>query len=482
MTLKSTLQPSLRLLRNRPVWEEKVTSIEATWESLFSFLNINTEKVDNLPSYFFDKIIHPDDGDHFAELINAFFKKQERFIYKVRLRHKSNTYALFECKGIVELVESAYELTLRMKRTSTSRSKVHDPDKSDFFHKETANMTQTGGWMVDAETLEVFWDEQTKKIYDVTFNYRPQFEDVVDFYCPEHQDLLQSAFQKCIEEGIHYELELQLLREDGTTTWIRTKGKPVYDEDHNIIKARGIIQNIDRQKRKEIKLKESFDIILKQNERLYNFAHIVSHNLRSHSGNFELILGLLDDPDINEKDKQEYTENLQLVSNSLNETIAHLNEVVNMHHNQDEKVAINIEDSFAAIKNAVQQIILANNAKIFTNFEVTHVDHIPAYLDSILLNLLTNSIRYRHPSRQPEITVSTFKENNRTVLTITDNGLGIDLEKNEHKVFGMYKTFHGNNDARGIGLFMTKSQVEALNGTIEVSSQLGIGSTFKIIF
>jgi len=482
MTLKSTLQPSLRLLRNRPIWEEKVTSVETTWKSLFAFLNISCEGIDDLPTYFFENVIHQDDRDHFFDLVNAFFQQQERFTYKVRIKRKNNSYALFECKGKAELVESAYELTLRMKRTSTSKSTVHDPDKSDFFYKETANMTQTGGWMVDAETLEVFWDEQTKKIYDVTFNYRPQFEEVLRFYVIEHRELLQSAFQKCINEGIHYDMELQLQREDGEITWIRTKGKPVYDDNHNIIKARGIIQNIDRQKRKEIKLKESFDIILKQNERLFNFAHIVSHNLRSHSGNFELILGLLNDPDINQTDKQEYTENLQLVSNSLNETIAHLNEVVNMHDNNDEKIAININECFSTIQNAIHQIIIASNAKIITNFEVTHIDHIPAYLDSILLNLLTNAIKYKHPSRDPEIRVSSFKENNKTVLTISDNGLGIDLVKNEHKLFGMYKTFHGNEDARGIGLFMTKSQIEALNGSIEVTSEPNIGSTFKIIF
>jgi signal transduction histidine kinase len=67
-------------------------------------------------------------------------------------------------------------------------------------------------------------------------------------------------------------------------------------------------------------------------------------------------------------------------------------------------------------------------------------------------------------------------------LTVQDNGLGIDLVKNRAKLFGMYKTFHDNEDARGVGLFLTKNQIEAMLGSIEVESEVGVGSTFKIYF
>jgi len=46
----------------------------------------------------------------------------------------------------------------------------------------------------------------------------------------------------------------------------------------------------------------------------------------------------------------------------------------------------------------------------------------------------------------------------------------------------MYKTFHKNHDSRGIGLFITKNQIEAMGGTIEVKSEVGKGTTFKIYF
>jgi signal transduction histidine kinase len=107
---------------------------------------------------------------------------------------------------------------------------------------------------------------------------------------------------------------------------------------------------------------------------------------------------------------------------------------------------------------------------------------IPAYLDSILLNLITNAIKYRSPERQPVIELSTETEGEYLVLLVKDNGLGLDLQKFKDKLFGMYKTFHNNPNSRGIGLFITKNQIEAMNGKVEVESQVNVGTTFKIYF
>ena len=74
------------------------------------------------------------------------------------------------------------------------------------------------------------------------------------------------------------------------------------------------------------------------------------------------------------------------------------------------------------------------------------------------------------------------KINGFTVLSVFDNGLGIDLNKNANKIFGMYKTFHQNDDARGLGLFIIKNQIEAMGGKIDLESELGIGTTFNIYF
>jgi sensor histidine kinase regulating citrate/malate metabolism len=98
------------------------------------------------------------------------------------------------------------------------------------------------------------------------------------------------------------------------------------------------------------------------------------------------------------------------------------------------------------------------------------------------LNFTTNAIKYSHPDRIPEIYYDLEKENDKFVLKIKDNGLGIDLDRHGEKLFGMYKTFHNNPDARGIGLFITKNQIESMGGKVEVESKKNIGTTFKIFF
>jgi hypothetical protein len=110
------------------------------------------------------------------------------------------------------------------------------------------------------------------------------------------------------------------------------------------------------------------------------------------------------------------------------------------------------------------------------------VNYNPAYLESILLNFLSNAIKYASPDRRPQISLSIFNENGELGLLISDNGIGIDMKKNADKLFGMYKTFNNNADARGIGLFITKNQIDAMGGRVEVESVLGVGSIFKIFF
>lgn len=104
------------------------------------------------------------------------------------------------------------------------------------------------------------------------------------------------------------------------------------------------------------------------------------------------------------------------------------------------------------------------------------------YLTSIFMNLLTNSIKYKSPQRALKINIKAEILGNRTIIGFKDNGLGIDLEKNAKNLFGMYKTFHNNEDAKGVGLFISKNQMEAMNGKIEVRSTVNKGSTFYLYF
>jgi signal transduction histidine kinase len=131
----------------------------------------------------------------------------------------------------------------------------------------------------------------------------------------------------------------------------------------------------------------------------------------------------------------------------------------------------------------VNDVILESGVVITNHVsDKLNIEAIPAYLDSILLNLITNAIKYRSPNRAPTIDISSKNQGDYLVLSVKDNGLGLDLNKYKDKLFGMYKTFHNNPNSRGIGLFITKNQIEAMNGKIEVESKVDEGTTFKIYF
>ncbi|PAM96767.1 hypothetical protein B4N84_00525 [Flavobacterium sp. IR1] len=132
---------------------------------------------------------------------------------------------------------------------------------------------------------------------------------------------------------------------------------------------------------------------------------------------------------------------------------------------------------------STSSIINRENAQIIADFDkLNEITYISEYLESILLNLITNAIRYRQKGRKPVIFIQTYQENGSNFLEVSDNGMGIDLDQYGDKMFGMYKTFHRHPEAKGIGLFITKNQVEAMGGNISVTSTVNIGTTFKIKF
>ena len=189
----------------------------------------------------------------------------------------------------------------------------------------------------------------------------------------------------------------------------------------------------------------------------------------------------MEHPELNEN---QIIQLLGTASENLEETIEHLNEVVVINTLVKENLnPLNLHDF---VENAVKNTsALAMKAAVKIKFEIdkkVNILGIPAYLDSILLNFITNGIKYRSLERESFIKLYTQSNlaSGETILNIEDNGLGIDLKRHKHKIFGMYNTFHKHEDARGIGLFITKNQIEAIGGKIEVESEVNKGTLFKI--
>jgi len=279
-----------------------------------------------------------------------------------------------------------------------------------------------------------------------------------------------------------YDFEYRMLAKDGSIIWIRDIVN-VIKENGKPVSLKGIMIDITKSKEAEKDLNNSFSLVTEQNKRLLNFSYIVSHNLRSHTSNIQSITSLIECSESDEE-RFELINMLQNVSTTLNDTMLNLNEVVNIQTNinliiESLNLSENINKTLKILSEQIQfkKAIIENNVTqdVFVNYN-------PAYLESILLNFISNALRYSHAMRVPTISLKSYIENGKTVLEIADNGIGIDLKKYGDKLFGMYKTFHGNPDSKGIGLFITKNQIDAMDGRVTVESEPNIGTTFKIYF
>ena len=267
------------------------------------------------------------------------------------------------------------------------------------------------------------------------------------------------------------------------TTEFLTSKVPYFNSEG---KVRGVIgMSIDISKRKEQEREKQvlMELTEKQNDQLMHFAHIVAHNLQSNASNIAMLLEF----DRKEKEasrKQQLSDMLLQASDNLMDSLSNLNEIVNTSLRKPlvrRRLNLKLEVDKCLANLAAQ--INYHDIRITSSIpDNTEVKMPPAYLDSILMNLITNAIKYRIPNQTTEIKIEHVPNKHFAQLLIKDNGRGIDIKKYGDKVFGLFKTFHDIKDTRGIGLYLTKNQIENSDGHILMCSQEGVGSTFSIYF
>lgn len=299
---------------------------------------------------------------------------------------------------------------------------------------------------------------------------------------PDDRAFVFHYLQNELELKEHHDIVVRLLAADGRIVWIREiitvafqGGKPRT--------MMGIIIDISDSKQAEDTLNRSFELVNKQNQRLSSFSHIVSHNLRSHASNIQSIIGLIETAE-DESERKDMIAMLRAVSNNLDETLLHLNNIINIQTAIEVTVGpLNLYDVVLTTMDTLRLQILEKDALIINHIPLdTTVIFNMAYLESIMLNLLSNALKYTNPARKAIITLFAGVVDGKLCLSIADNGIGIDLARHGDKIFGLYQTFNGNSDARGFGLFITHNQVEAMGGTISIQSELGKGTTFTVYF
>ena len=425
------------------------------------------------------KYSHPDDLKISSQKLDAHFKGLTKtYECECRMKHRNGKWIWILDRGKVityshdgkpEWMSGSHQ-DITNKKAVIEQYKIFIQDAPSaiaMFDKELKYIAASRKWLTD---------------YEITVNEKQLIGQSHYEIFPEITEDWKQIHKACLNGNKKKSDGEPFIRKDGTIQWLKWDVSPWFDDDN---KVGGLIMSSEdiTQIKKLDELTNLMRITEDQNERLVNFSHIVSHNLRSHVANFEMILSLLE-----KQEEQIFTHPLiQLLSESskkLDETIRHLNEVVQMNLNKDNQI-VEMDLSFAVLSATRITSTLAkeNNVEIINDVQNSvMIKAIPAYVDSIILNMLTNAIRYKSDKSPAFVKLSTIITSNYTQLLVEDNGLGIDLTKYGNKLFGLYKTFHEHKESRGVGLFISKNQALSMKGEIKVESQPGIGSKFIISF
>jgi PAS domain S-box-containing protein len=284
-------------------------------------------------------------------------------------------------------------------------------------------------------------------------------------------------YQECFVESLSY-------KKNGEEYWVNFSMIPVTNKEGEHSHWISIQRDVTTEKNQEREREQLIRELTRNNKDLKQFSYITSHNFRAPLSNLTGLLNLLDDVPIENEELQEILNGFKRSTHLLNETIDDLVKVVIIKDNpsiQKEAVLVKeiFENVFFQLNNQIN--LYKPTIKIDIEEEL-HLTINKAYLESIVLNLMSNALKYRSLTKSPKLTIKAFENENAIILSVKDNGIGIDLKKNNEKIFGLYQRFHNYPDSKGLGLYLVKSQVEAMGGRIEVESQVNAGTQFTLTF
>lgn len=299
-----------------------------------------------------------------------------------------------------------------------------------------------------------------------------------------------------------YTLEKRYIAKDGKVIWISLTVSLVWNKDNT--PRFFISQMVDITSRKTLtnelfkknsELEAAQQSLINKIGQLEELSYIIAHNLRGPVNNINMLTEILkvknggnstDENALMSSGAFTLDEVVTLISDagsSLNASLESLLNIAQIRINKD--IPLDDCDFVWVLEHVISQLkgdIVEKNVTILKDIEIAEIKYPRPYLESILYNLISNAIKYRDPKKQPVITVTTGMDKGRVFLSVKDNGLGLDLERYGNRIFKLNQVFHNHHDSKGIGLYMIKTQIEAMGGKIDVRSKEHEGTEFIVTF
>jgi PAS domain S-box-containing protein len=470
------------------IWDWKIQEDDFIWnKGIQGVFGYKKEEVGKTSKWWFDRI-HPEDSIKMSIKLYSFIEqKTEKWQDEYRFKCADGSYKYVFDRGF--LVKDEDGNAIRMIGAIQDVTKQKEEEQR-LKLLETV-ITQTKDAVIITES------EKTDKTIPKIVFVNPAFTEMTGYKSGEvigktpivfmgrksvKNDI--SKLSKALKGREEFKFETLNQKKNGEEYWVNFSMIPITNQEGNHSHWISIQRDITEEKKQEKEKEQLIRELTQNNKDLKQFSYITSHNLRAPLSNLTGLLNLMHEYPVENPELREIINGFSTSTNLLNETINDLVKVVIIKDNPSiDKEEVLIKDVFENVFNQLSYLISLHKPILKIELEKVSILNInKAYLESILLNLFTNAIKYRSPKRTLRIFVSSKEQNNSIVLIFKDNGIGIDLERNRDKIFGLYQRFHNYSDSKGLGLYLVKSQVESMGGTIGVESEVDKGTTFTIIF
>jgi PAS domain S-box-containing protein len=303
------------------------------------------------------------------------------------------------------------------------------------------------------------------------------------FIHPDDVEGVRSKVTSIVANHEEQYADYRFMGKDGSYKWIEAKGKNMFDNRH----IQGILVSLRDISERKILMEEQKMLskeLLKYNNDLKQFSFITSHNLRAPVANLISLLSLYNHEKPGDQFNATVLEKFEECTVKLNETLDDLVNVLVVRSNPNaDKEFVRFTEIASKVEKNIAALLASANGEIRFDFSKAEgIVYNKVHLESIFINLISNSIKYASSDR--DLSISVISENTETGTTISfkDNGIGINLERYGDRIFGLYQRFHAAKEGKGLGLYMIKSQIVASGGDIQVFSKQGEGTTFIVHF
>ena len=349
--------------------------------------------------------------------------------------------------------------------------------RSETYLKEAQEIANIGNWNWDMFKNEISWSDQLYKVFDRSpETFEATYEGLMKVICPEDQANFGTHIENCLTKDEPLDIVHRIVLPDNSIRYVHQKGKAHFAEDGTPMRMAGTIQEVTDLEKARLQN-------LKQFNELQNFVYIISHNVRAPISTLQSLVDIIEPG--NDELNAEIIPTIGTTVDTLDQTIRDLNDALSLK-NVDEKMFqyVNLNTILKNIEHLISMDINSSKAKIEYDISKAPTAYgIPSYYTNILFNLILNAIKYRAEERPPHIKVRSRPISDGLEIYVEDNGIGMELTKEKRKrIFDMYGRLSGTSEGRGMGLYLAKTQIEAMRGCIDVKSVLGEGTMFKLTF